>query len=280
VLGISDDTPFWNYLNWDAWGSGEVRQVGHSPAHLRRSWIDGQDIKRGMDMGRAFHACVLEADTEWPSYYRLPEGVDRRHKEYKEAVEEHGRDYVLRADEYDGCIGGRDRLNAHSRIKRLLASGRPEVSFAWEDGESRLTLKGRADWITDEIRGGAVLDLKRTADARESTFRRVARQFGYPVQGAHYLEGLNQLGMKVGHYAIIACEFDPPWEPVIYRVSEKDIMIALEYWRALVALLAWCVKHNKWPGYPEMVHVLHMGSWWEADMQQNAARIHEALEAL
>lgn len=270
-LGRHDDVPPWDYFQWDAYGSGDVRSIGHSPAHFRAAL--GKDTAK-MIAGRALHACVLEPDTEWLRYHRLPDGTDRRHKAYKEAEQEYGRDFVLTAREYDNCLGGRDALNAHSRISKVLAEGSPEVSFAWED-ETGLILKGRSDWINEKR--GITIDLKQTGDAREHAFRRVADSMNYPVQGAHYTEGLSMTGPAVRHFAVVAVEVDPPHGVMFYRLSTADMMVAEEHWRALVDKLAWCVERDTWPAYPEETQVLHMGRYWEAGVQEEIARLQESM---
>lgn len=277
--GVTDNVPFMTYLQWDAFGSGAVREVGRSPAHHKFHFENGKDIASGRArMGSAVHACVLEPDTEWSRYHPLPDGIDRRHKEYKAAVIEFGADYVLRADEYRQALNIRDRLHEHSRIGRLLQQGRPEVSFAWTDEVHGVPLKGRADWISDLIPGGAVLDLKTTADARSHRFRRVATDFGYAVQGAHYTSGLMSWGEMVQHYAIIAVELTPPHEVTLYQISKADLMVAHEVWQAQVDLLAHCLESQAWPGYPEHTHVLTMGPYWQADMQARTDSIREFLK--
>ena len=277
--GVHDSIPFMRYLQWDAYGSGAVREVGRSPAHHRFHYENGKDIASSRArMGSAVHACVLEPDTEWGRYYPLPDGIDRRHKAYKAAVLEFGADYVLRADEYRQALNIRDRLHEHSRIGRLLENGRAEVSFAWTDNDTDVPLKGRADWISQRIAGGAVLDLKTTADARGTRFRRVATDFDYAVQGAHYTSGLQAWGVDVSHYAIIAVELNPPHEVTLYQLAQSDLIIADEVWRAQVDLLAHCTKVEKWPGYPEHTHVLSMGPYWQADMQARVAHIRDFLK--
>jgi hypothetical protein len=275
-FGIHEDVDFWEYLMWDAFGSGDVRKVGHSPAHLRESWVKGSDANVAMLTGRAIHACVLEHDTEWQRYIRMDDGKDRRSKDYKVLAEEHGADYVLRAKEYDAAVGGRERLMEHTRISRLLNDGSAEVSYAWKDDETGLPLKGRADWLNPGL--NTVFDLKTTGDAREHRFGRIARDKGYATQGAHYISGLRALGMDIQHYVIVALEVDPPYEPILYRISSKDMTIAEAHWRALVDMLAHCVKNERWPGYPEYTHVLHMGQYWEAEIQAEVAAINEALD--
>ena len=273
--GVHDDVEFWDYLLWDAFGSGDIRQIGHTPAHLKQSWVTGDKSSAKMLTGRAVHACVFEFDTEWQKYVRVADGKDRRSKEYKLLAEDYGSEYVLRANEYDGCLGGRDRLFGHTRIGRLLAEGRPEVSFAWKDSETGVPLKGRADWLNDGLK--TVFDLKSTGDAREHRFSSIARDKGYPTQGAHYISGLRQLGVDVEHYVVVALEVDPPHEPVLYRISTKDMLIAESHWRALVDLMAWCLEEDKWPGYLEHTHVLHMGQWWEQGIQEEIALMRERM---
>ena len=174
--GVHDDVEFWDYLLWRAFGSGDVRHVGHTPAHLKHSWVTGKHSNVKMLTGRAVHACVFEHDTEWQKYVRLDDGKDRRSKEYKLLAEDYGSDFVLRANEYDACLGGRERLLGHTRIGRLLSEGRPEVSFAWKDHETGVPLKGRADWLNEDLK--TVFDLKSTGDAREQRFSTIARDKG------------------------------------------------------------------------------------------------------
>lgn len=272
--GIHDEVEFYEYLIWDAWGSGELRGAVN-PAKLRYERLSGKDVNSAMITGRATHACVLEPDTEWLRYVRMPDGVDRRHKAYKEMVVEHGADYVLRSKEYDAAVGIRDSLFSHTRIKRLLKEGRPEVSFAWKDPETGLPLKGRSDWLNESL--STTFDLKTTGDASERAFARIARDFGYPEQAVHYTTGLTECGLETKHYTIIAAESDPPYLPILYSVSTKDLMIAGERWRTLVDRLSMCVEDDDWPGYPEHTHVLHMGPYWEADVQADIAIMREEM---
>ena len=182
---------------------------------------------------------------------------------------------MLRAKEYDAAIGGRERLVGHTRIGRLLTEGSAEVSYAWKDDETGLPLKGRADWLNPSLH--TVFDLKTTGDAREHRFTRIAKDKGYATQGAHYINGLRALDIDIQHYVIVALEVDPPYEPILYRISSKDMMIADAHWRALVDMLAHCVKEKTWPGYPEHTHVMHMGNYWESEIQAEIAAINEAM---
>jgi len=274
--GVHDDVVFQQYLWWDAIGSGGMRKCGRSPLHFHHDQTnDARIAKSIMAAGRGLHACVLEADTTWPRFVRMEEGLTRVNKEYKELVKEHGKDWVLRADEYDACLGGRDQLMKHSRIGRLMKKGRPEVSFAWTDPETGIEYKGRADWLSEGIRGDAVVDLKQTGSPQR--FRSIARDKGYPLQGSHYLRGLNHHGIAAKHYVVVAVEATPPYAPIIYRVSTRDLIIAEDYWDAVNRLLAWCRENETWPAYRERVEVLDMGNWWAADIQDRIAQIEERI---
>lgn len=273
--GVTPDVPFWEYLLWDAFGSSTIRDMGHSPAHMRYKWTSGLDANPRLFVGSAIHACIFEPDTEWPRYQRLPDGLDRRSKDYKEMAEEYGPDFVLRDKEYDSAVGIRDNLLGHSRIGRLLKSGTPEIAFAWKDEETGIPLKGRADWLNEDLH--VCFDLKSTGDARESAFRRVAKNHDYAVQGAHYIAGLQALGKDIKHYTIVAAEVDPPYEVMLYRIGTREMMVAHEYWRMLVDLLHWCIDNQRWPGYAEHTHVLSLGMWWEADTKERIELIREVI---
>ena len=275
-FGVHDNIPFWDYLLWDAFGSGDVRKTStHSPAHLQYDWLAGTESNAAMLTGRAIHACVLEPDTEWLRYAVLPEGRDRRSKDYKIMSEEYGKDFVLTTREHEACLGVRDKLYGHTRVGRLLKEGRPEVTFAWEDKETGLRLKGRGDWLNEGLE--TVFDLKTTGDAREHRFKGIAKDKGYPQQGVHYVSGLRHHDVGVKHYVIVAVETKPPYELIMYRISTKDLMIAEAHWRTMVDYLAWCVQEDKWPGYPEHTTVLHMGNYWESEVQESIAVMQEMM---
>lgn len=274
--GLHPNIPKWEYLLWDAFGSGQVKEVGRSPDHMRHNWLAGDDATNSkLFAGSGVHACVFEPDTEWLKYARLPDGVDRRSKDYTEMKEEYGKEYVLRDTEYDAAIGIRDSLNSHTRLKRMLAEGEPELTFAWKDPETEIPLKGQGDWVNQKL--SVCFDLKTTGDAREHRFRSIAKSMGYPFQGAQYLEGLAEVGADAENYVIVAAETDPPHGVIPYHISRGDMMIAYEYWRTLVDTLKRCADTGRWPKYPEHTHTLSMGMWWATEIQEQIAMMREAL---
>jgi hypothetical protein len=78
-----------------------------------------------------------------------------------------------------------DAVRQHPYAAALLADGKAEQSFWWDDKATGQRCKCRPDWY----QGTTIVDLKTCQDASANSFARACATFAYHTQAAHYLNG-------------------------------------------------------------------------------------------
>ena len=143
-----------------------------------------------------------------------------------------------------------------------FTAGRPEATLVWYDEEFEIWCRARPDWLRDDF--SAMDDLKTSHSARPDAdgFGRTAYSLLYEVQAALYVRGLKKLRPGCDpRFRFIAFELEPPYaismcelDPVGKRLGETELAIAMELWRD-------CMKHGKWPGYPQRSQRIEPPAW-------------------
>lgn len=133
-----------------------------------------------------------------------------------------------------------------------------EVAFFWEDPDTGLRCKGRADIANKRL--GVIGDLKSTVDASYNAFRKDCRKYGYSLQADHYLDGWNRAdaGWQAEHFIVIAIEKSEPYMAATYEFSPADLEDAREKRKELLALADQCHKAQAWPGYPTGIRTMKL----------------------
>jgi hypothetical protein len=105
--------------------------------------------------------------------------------------------------------------------------------------------------------GYVVVDLKTTADARESKWMRSAYwDYGYHIQAAHYYIGMTQEtgGTPPREFFFVTVESEPPYGVIVYRTPQHTLRVGLEEVATLYGIYARCKRDGEWPSYPEIIH--------------------------
>lgn len=242
-----------NALDYHRWpGASQSRLKilrDQSPAHLKWAMGHPEEPTDAMRLGAAVHTCVLEPDRFAILYVRAPEG-DGRTKAVKEEraklATERPDVIILRREDYDTCQAIRRTVAEHPLTKHLL-NGDREASAVWTDPETGVLCRGRFDALARGV--GAITDLKTANDASPHRFPMSVYQFGYALQGAHYLRGARTLGIEVDSFSIVAVEKEPPYVVAVYQLHAAAIHDAERELDALLALWARCEASGEWPGY-------------------------------
>ena len=98
---------------------------------------------------------------------------------------------VIKADEAAAVDAMAAKILEHPIASRFFASGVAEQSMFWRDEDTRVMLRGRSDWINEDVFGRpVVVDYKTTARTADPTrFGWEARDYRYHMQDAWYREG-------------------------------------------------------------------------------------------
>jgi hypothetical protein len=130
------------------------------------------------------HCAVLEPDELSKRYAIAP---DRRSNAGKAAAAEMSANGIEAVSEPEMALALNmaDAVRQHPYAAALLADGKAEQSFWWDDKATGQRCKCRPDWY----QGTTIVDLKTCQDASPGAFARACATFGYHTQAAHYLNG-------------------------------------------------------------------------------------------
>jgi exodeoxyribonuclease VIII len=144
-------------------------------------------------------------------------------------------------------------VRVHPAAAALLAHGKAEQSFWWDDAATGLRCKCRPDWYD----GTTVVDLKTTTDASPAGFARSVATFRYHVQASHYLAGLH----GAERFVFIAVEKTAPYAVAVYELDAAAMAAGDELRQRDMRVIADCQAISEWPGYGNTIQPLSLPSW-------------------
>jgi len=164
-----------------------------------------------MIFGRAYHVAMLEPN-EFNDKVKVFNSATRTTKGYKEfKVSNPDAPTIILQKEYDQIMRMQDVLFSHSEVRDLLvAEGEREIANAWQDEDTGVFCKGKADYRND----GTLIDLKTTGDGSFHAFSGSCKKYGYDRQSAFYSDGFD-----CDDFIFITQEKTPPYNVNIYYTS-------------------------------------------------------------
>lgn len=239
--------------------------VQRSPAHYK-AWIDGVSEDQetpALAFGRAFHCALLEPAVFEQTYATEPEFGDCRFKVNREKRDDwraaNAERVPLSADDYATIVGMVRSVRKHPLAGKMIRDGEPELTVTWNDEETGLPCKCRADYYVRRLR--MVADAKSTEDASPEAFRRDIGKYRYHVQDALYRAGFAAANEAVEHFVFIAVEKKPPFAVGIYSLDADAIGRGYGAARRNIDTLAECVSKRRWPGYDTSIQELSLPPW-------------------
>lgn len=255
-----------------------LKQMLRSPAHFKH-WCEHPDSDKqspALTFGRAMHCAVLEPDVFARTYMILPADAPQRPTAAmlgakKRSPESEARcawwaawdadnagKIMLSSSDYDRVQGMAESARAHPIARGLLAGGDREVTFRWQDEDTWLGCKSRADLYAP---GEFLMDLKSCRDASPEGFARAVAAYQYDVQQAHYLSGIRANGDSIRWFVFLAIESEAPYvcQPHILDVRAEERGLNLRN-RAMKRQLE-CLTNGRWPGYSEALNELALPAY-------------------
>lgn len=240
-----------------------LEEFDHSPLSYR-TWVSCTDEAStpALHVGKAFHCLLLEPDRFATDYLVVPDfgncslkaNKDRRNKWRADNNWQTHDDRGTAISVWDhATIAGMARsLRSHDLVGRMLAvGGRREVTAFWDDAETGVRCKARADYWIDSM--AVLLDLKSTGDARLRAFRRATLDYGYHRQAAFYRDGFAACGHPIEDLVFIACEKTAPYLVQTYHMDAETLALGQRENRELLQRFAHCLAANEWPGLPATI---------------------------
>lgn len=240
------DMPADIYHAYTAASNSGLKLVARSPAHFKCA--PKQKETRNMVIGSALHMAVLEPELFYKKYTLLHGCEDRRAKEYKEAKEQFGEEFVLVSTECSRIEGIMNSVLHDREIDSLLAKpGHNELSGFSIDPETGLTCKHRFDKL---LNNGIAIDLKTTVDARSDAFSRAIFNYNYHVQAAFYMDQHEWItGIELADFIFIVVESESPYACKMYRLDPESIDVGRATYRKALDEYVKCKQSGIWPAY-------------------------------
>lgn len=258
-VGIRDDVPEDVYHS-GAWlpepslsVSGAKRLLRTSPA--RWKWEqEHPKTSKAFEYGKAAHGKVLGVGAPVvavPVDLLAVNGAESTNaaKEYRAQAEADGK-IVLKLAEIAVIDAMAAALEDHPVARELLSEGRPEVSMAARDPETKILLRGRADWITTYRDVPVCVDYKTTDDANPSEFFWSVRKYDYHMQDPWYRELLDTLTGEAHGFLFIAQEKTAPYLVSVVQLSNELRSEGHERNQRARAIFLDCMTRDEWPAYP------------------------------
>jgi hypothetical protein len=236
--------------------ASHLHAVARSPYHYWSRFLDSNRIPleptAAMRLGTLVHTAVLEPDELSKRYSTCLPRNTKAGKEQAERMATAGIEAVTGPD-MALALSMANSVRNHPAAAALLAQGKAEQSFWWDDTTTGLRCKCRPDWYY----GTTVVDLKTTTDASPSGFARSIATFRYHVQASHYLTGLH--GAK--RFVFIAVEKTAPYAVAVYELDAAAMAAGDELRQRDMRVIADCQATKEWPGYGDDCQTLSLPSW-------------------
>lgn len=220
--------------------------------------------------GTAIHSAVLEPDIFDDEYVAAPV-ADMRTKVGRAARAEHEARHPgktsMTAKDFDRVLASRQAVFDHPIASKLLSGeGVNELSYVWESkypGAEGTLCKARADRLTMYEGTPCIVDLKTSIDANPVEFQKSVGRFGYDLQAAFYLDGLDALHPVPGErrFIFVVVEKTAPFGVSVCELEQFSLNEGRI--KAERALAAYATAHatDTYAGYEAKIHQIQTPMW-------------------
>jgi exodeoxyribonuclease VIII len=235
--------------------ASHLKAVLQSPHHYWSRYINPQrpvvEPTAAMRLGSLVHCAVLEPDELLQRYGVCGPRNTKAGKEQAERMAADGIEAVTNSDMVL-ALSMAASVREHPYAAALLADGKAEQSFWWDDKATSQRCKCRPDWY----QGNTIVDLKTCQDASPGAFARACATFGYHTQAAHYLNGT-----FADRFVFIAVEKTYPYAVGVYELDADAMAAGAEQCRIGLQTISDCRAINEWPGYTTTCDTIAMPKW-------------------
>jgi exodeoxyribonuclease VIII len=235
--------------------ASHLKAVMQSPYHYWSRFLDPKrptmEPTSAMRLGSLAHCAVLEPDELSKRYSTCLPRNTKAGKDQAAELAAAGIEAVTESD-MALALNMADAVRQHPYAAALLADGKAEQSFWWDDKATGQRCKCRPDWY----QGTTIVDLKTCQDASANSFARACATFGYHTQAAHYLNGT-----FADRFVFVAVEKTYPFCVGIYELDAAAMAAGAEQCRIGLQTISDCRAIAEWPGYTTTCDTIAMPKW-------------------
>jgi exodeoxyribonuclease VIII len=249
------DMPNEAYHAYDGISKSGLDKISRSPAHYKCGF---RKESPAMKIGTDLHCAILEP-LRFAAEYHHAEGCNNKAlKAFKDVANAHPTKNTLKDDEWFNVMGVKDSIFAEPEARNLLTGdGCNEISAFATDPVTGVLVRARFD----RIQGNAIVDLKKTRDARSYQFASAAAMYRYHVQDAFYKHVFKLVTGEDATFNMIVFEDAPPHPVMVYELDEGAVEIGKAKFMEDLVMYADCVASGAFPAYPEPRQILSLPAW-------------------
>jgi len=225
------------------------------------------------DVGTAVHAYLLEGESNF-AIVAADNWQTNKAKDARAAARLAGQTPLLteqweRVQEM--ATAAREQLAVHADPPRPLATGKPEQTIVWREGE--IWCRARLDWLHEDRK--TIDDYKSTgASANPTAWSRLLLNMDFDVQAAFYLRGLKAVAGVDAIFRFVVQETYKPYALSVIGMTPELLELAERKVRHALAAWSHCLEGNVWPGYPTATCWAELPGWAETQWAE-----HEAMDS-
>lgn len=239
--------------------ASRLKLLRESPRVYQSSVLLGRMAKSetpAMRLGTAIHAKVLEPEAFREAYvYCPPECSDKRTKAYKEWAATAGDRIALNDADGTTIHTAAAALTMHPIAGKIIRAAEiTEGSILYTDPETGAECRFRFDGIAGPI----CFDIKTIAECSMEKICRAVFDYGYHIQAAHYLTGLETLDpATIWRFMFLFVETSEPWRVRVVELGQSEIELGQFERAALIRDLLARTASGDWsePGENEVCSV-------------------------
>lgn len=269
--GFHRDVDFETYVSWDAANQSMLNGFSKTPAHVRYE-LDHGGKKRtpALDLGVLVHLAVMEPE-RFNAEIIVPPKLDMRFKKSKDImaafVSEHGDKTYVDVDTFGKVTAMAHNVLEHPTAGEFFAGrGVKELCIFWNDEEHGVKCKARIDRLSTIGEWPIVGDLKGSRSAARRSFEKSINDYGYHVQAAHYLAGLEAIvpvpaGQPFRRFVFVVVENEPPHCVAVYEIDDAALAEGAIVRSRYIKKWRECRESGEWPGYPPGIEYVSLPAW-------------------
>jgi hypothetical protein len=160
-----------------------------------------------------------------------------------------------------------EAVRQHPLAAKLLepGSGKAEQSLFWQDKETGVWCRCRADWLRHKVEGRRliVVDFKTARSAHPEKFAKSAMDYGYAMQASWYMDGVRAVGLDDDPaFVFVIVEKDRPHLVSVVELDEPSLSVGMNLNRFARFIYRDCLQSNQWPGYSPEVEMVGLPAWY------------------
>lgn len=242
-----------------------LKLIGISPAHYQHRMTTGDsDDTDARARGRCVHLAILEPE-KFKEQVVVWDGGTRRGKDWEGFKARNVDKEILKEEAHAEVLAIAKAVRSSMQAAPYLVSGQSEVAVLWDHvvpeigGLAGYRIKCKS--LLDRVTPVALVDLKSSRDASPDGFGRECANYEAVVQAAFYSDGYRAATGSSLPYVLLASEAAAPYVVQAYRVTEEQLELGRETYRAWLDRLNLCRQEKAWPGYAETEMDLVLPPW-------------------